>query len=91
MDARLGLFIGTSCYASVLSSFRLFDRHVHNFNFTIKKMAHTIEEVVMNIADKHSTTVQQYRNYKRMLWELVDELTDPVYLDKLAREDYRYI
>lgn len=54
-------------------------------------MAHTIEEVVMNIADKHSNTVEEYRMYKLMLWELVDELSHPVYLEKLSTSDYHYI
>lgn len=54
-------------------------------------MANTIEEVVINIADKHSKTSGEYRFYKRMLWELVDELTHPVFLDKLTRKNYRHI
>lgn len=54
-------------------------------------MAHTIEDLVMVIADKHSNTDEEYDKHKEMLWELVDELHHPIYIEKLIEPNYREI
>lgn len=54
-------------------------------------MAHTIEDLVMVVADKHSTSNKEYEKNKEMLWELVDELHHPMYIEKLIEPNYRDI
>lgn len=52
-------------------------------------MAHTIEDLVMVVADKYSTNGETYKKNKEMLWELVDELHHPVYIEKLIETNYK--
>lgn len=54
-------------------------------------MAHTIEDLVMVIADKHSNEASQYEKNKEMLWELVDKLHENYYIEKLIEPNYRDI
>ena len=52
-------------------------------------MAHTLEDLVMNISDKYSSDGESYQKNKKMLWELVDELHHPVYIEKLIETNYK--
>jgi hypothetical protein len=52
-------------------------------------MAHTIEDLVINVADKYSSDGETYRKNKKMLWELVDELHHPTYIEKLIEQNYK--
>lgn len=54
-------------------------------------MAHTIEDLVIDIADKYSADGDTYSNNKKMLWELVDELHNPMYIEKLTKPNYKEI
>lgn len=52
-------------------------------------MAHTIEDLVRGIADKYSADGKTYNNNKKMLWEMVDELHHPIYIEKLTKPNYK--
>lgn len=54
-------------------------------------MAHTIEDLVIEIADKYSTESLEYHTHKKMLWEMVHKLHSPTYLEKLSKDNYKEI
>lgn len=54
-------------------------------------MAHTIDNLIISIADKYSHSTDEYFKHKEMLWEIVDELHNPFYLKKLSEDNYKEI
>lgn len=58
-------------------------------------MAHTIEDLIINIADKYSEAETKelscnlYVNNKAMLWEFVEKLHHPAYIEKLQKSNYK--
>lgn len=54
-------------------------------------MAHTLEDLVIEIADKYSTETTEYFKHKEMLWEMIHKLHNPIYIDKLSQDNYKEI
>ena len=58
-------------------------------------MAHTIEDLVMNMADKYSSANNPaesqviYKRNKEMLWGFLNELHHPMYIEKLSKPNYK--
>ena len=58
-------------------------------------MAHTIEDLVMNMADKYSLANNPaesqviYKRNKEMLWNFLNELHHPMYIEKLSKPNYK--
>lgn len=50
-------------------------------------MAHTIEDLIIEIADKYSNTDSGYLNLKQILEEFVKRISHPTYKYKLYSED----
>ena len=56
-----------------------------------KIMAHTIDDLVIEIADKYSKSTVEYSKNKEMLWKIVEQLHHPIYLEKLSKDNYKNI
>lgn len=54
-------------------------------------MAHTIDDLIIEISDKYSNSTDEYLKHKEMLWEIVDELHNSIYLEKLTKDNYKEI
>lgn len=54
-------------------------------------MAHTLDDLVIEIAGNNTTKTDEYFKYKKMLWELIDKLHNPMYIDKLSQDNYKEI
>lgn len=54
-------------------------------------MAHTIDDLVIEIADKYSKSTAEYFKNKEMLWEIVGQLHHPIYIEKLSKDNYKDI
>ena len=54
-------------------------------------MAHTIDDLVTAIADMYSKSTAEYFKNKEMLWDIVEQLHHPVYLEKLSKDNYKNI
>jgi hypothetical protein len=60
-------------------------------------MAHTLEDLILEVSDKYiwGETEQQkdksYKINKKMLWEFLEKLHHPMYIEKLSRDDYKDI
>lgn len=58
-------------------------------------MAHTIEDLVMNMADKYSSANNPaesqviYKRNKEMLRDFLNELHHPMYIEKLSKSNYK--
>ena len=58
-------------------------------------MAHTIEDLVRDIADEYSSAEKTkmsnctYNLNKAMLWKLLEELHNPMYLEKFLKPNYK--